>query len=136
MFFEKDTPFRVPRRAVRRWIKDTVKQEGRQQRNINIITTGDPELTQINIEYLDRSYRTDVISFLYEEEKGIEGEVYISIDTVIENARKFKTTPELEWLRVVIHGVLHLLGYEDQNPDQKERMRSREDHYLERFPGK
>ncbi len=93
----------------------------------------DSFLLSINQKYLSHDYFTDIISFDYSQEKIIEGELYISIERVFENAGLFKQNKQKELHRVIIHGVLHLLGYKDKLKSQIETMRFKEDYYLQIF---
>ncbi|MGC9470420.1 MAG: rRNA maturation RNase YbeY [Bacteroidales bacterium] len=135
LFFEKKLPFRENKRKVVQWIRYVLEKEGKKAGSINIITTGDREIERLNKEFLGRSYSTDVISFPMNRGEKIEGEIYISLDTVTENAKQFKVTAREEWRRVVIHGILHLIGYVDDKREEQQIMREKEDYYLERFPG-
>ncbi|HDR90174.1 MAG TPA: rRNA maturation RNase YbeY [Bacteroidetes bacterium] len=134
LFFEKKLPFREKKRKVVRWIQYVIEKEGKKSKRINIITTGDREIIKLNKKFLGRSYRTDVISFPMNGGIEIEGEIYISLDTVTENAIQWGVTTREEWRRVVIHGILHLIGYLDNNRDEQRIMKEKEDYYLERFP--
>jgi len=102
---------------------------------INIILTNDIHLRKINIDYLDRDYFTDIITFNYSESQVVNGDLFISLERVNENARKFGEEKEIELLRVMIHGVLHLIGYDDAYADDKKQMRNKENKYLASFTG-
>ena len=87
----------------------------------------------MNKEYLQHNYFTDIITFDNStEKKTVEGDIFISVDMVMSNSKKFKTTFQDELHRVMIHGVLHLLGYSDKNPKAQATMRKMEDRWLER----
>ncbi|MPM71293.1 Endoribonuclease YbeY [bioreactor metagenome] len=96
---------------------------------INIIFVNNKEIKKINKEYLEHNYATDVISFCLED-TPLEGEIYISAEIAKSNAIEYKTTWTEELMRYVIHGVLHLLGYEDFSLLDREKMRNLEDKYL------
>jgi rRNA maturation RNase YbeY len=100
---------------------------------INIILTSDENLFAINEKFLNRKYYTDIITFDYSVEKTISGELYISLDRIKENADLYKVTQEIELLRVIIHGILHLLGYKDDNKVNQGKMRNMEDMYINDF---
>jgi len=98
---------------------------------ISIILTNDKKLLQLKNQYFQQDVLTDVITFNLEEDGDpVEGEIYISLNRVSENAREFKQVTRRELKRVIIHGCLHLLGYDDQTPEGKKTMTCMEDHYL------
>ena len=98
---------------------------------ISIILTNDKKLLQLKNQYFQQDVLTDVITFNLEEDGDpIDGEIYISLNRVSENAREFKQNTDRELKRVIIHGCLHLLGYDDQTPEEKKTMTRMEDHYL------
>jgi len=113
------------------WIKKTIKSEGATLISLNYIFCTDEYLREMNIRFLNHKTYTDIITFNYNpSETEIEGEIYISIDRVHENAEIFNIDFPTELNRVIIHGVLHLLGYNDKNKSQKKAMREKEDSYL------
>ena len=98
---------------------------------ISIILTNDKKLLQLKNQYFQQDVLTDVITFNLEENGDpIDGEIYISLNRVSENAKEFKQDTGRELKRVIIHGCLHLLGYDDQTPEGKKTMTRMEDHYL------
>ena len=98
---------------------------------ISIILSNDNKLQQLKKQYFHQDVLTDVITFNLEDEGDpLEGEIYISLTRVSENAREFKQEIETELKRVIIHGCLHLLGYDDHTPEEKKAMTTLEDHYL------
>ena len=98
---------------------------------ISIILTNDKKLLQLKNQYFQQDVLTDVITFNLEEDGDpIDGEIYISLNQVSENSREFKQETGRELKRVIIHGCLHLLGYDDQTPEGKKTMTRMEDHYL------
>jgi len=111
------------------WVESCIKSEGKLPGNINIIFCSDDYLLGINQEYLDHDYYTDIITFPLEEDP-LEGDLYISLDRVLENADKRQIVLKDEIDRVIIHGVLHLLGYNDKSVSDKVQMTKKEDHYL------
>lgn len=113
------------------WITRVIRGEERKIGKIDFIFTDDANLLGINREFLNHDYLTDVISFDYSGENGIVGEVYISIDRVKENAGIYGSSFSEELRRVMVHGALHLCGYNDGNESEAERMREREDHWLD-----
>lgn len=105
--------------------------EGASNTDINIVLVDDPYIERLNRQFLHTVGPTDVLAFPLGTEGGrIEGEVYISVDTAERQAREYGVALEAELLRLVAHGLLHLLGYEDQTAEQKETMTRREDEYL------
>lgn len=131
-FFSEDIPFKPPYpRKTKSWIKQTIAKEKKTPGDLNFIFCSDDYLLQINIDYLNHQTYTDIITFDNSEDpKFIEGDIFISIDRVRENALKFNRPFEEELRRVIIHGVLHLIGYSDKSNEQKIVMRRKEDAYL------
>jgi probable rRNA maturation factor len=113
------------------WIKRVVKAEKSAVHSLNYVFCSDRYLLGINQEYLNHDTLTDIITFDYTEKHAfLEGEIYISVPRVRENARKLSVDFETELHRVVIHGVLHILGYKDKTPKDKAAMRAAEEKYL------
>lgn len=115
---------------VRVAIEYVVGEESRKLGEINIIFTSNANLLQINQEFLKHNYFTDVITFGNSFKNYVAGEIFISVDQVRINADRYKTSPNVELFRVIIHGVLHLIGYSDENEQDKAKMKIKEDHYL------
>ncbi len=111
-------------------IKFLIKNEGKRNGELAIIFCSDNYLLNVNIEFLNHNYYTDIITFNYCENSIISGDLFISIERVKENASKFNTTFKHELYRVIFHGILHLIGYNDKTEDEKILMRSKEDFYL------
>ena len=118
------------KRQVNAWIKDCVRKEHRKAGTINIILVSDKRLLEINRTYLNHNYYTDIITFNYNQKDVISGDLYISLKRVIENAKEFNISEVNELLRVIIHGVLHLIGYNDKKKNEQGIMRGKEDLYL------
>jgi probable rRNA maturation factor len=114
-------------------IEEVIMKEGRISGDLNFIFTDDESLRRINKQFLKHDYFTDVISFGYNSENKIEGEIYISIDTVRENSINYNVSLKKEVIRIMVHGVLHLLGYDDKSRSEKEKMRLMEDLILRDF---
>lgn len=131
-FFEEEVKFKLPHpRKTSNWIKESIKKEKKKLVELNYIFCSDKYLREINIQYLKHKTYTDIVTFDTSEGPGlIQGDIFISIDRVRENAAKFNTEFEEEIHRVIIHGVLHLLGYSDKSSRKKSSMRKKEDAYL------
>ena len=114
---------------IQQWILQTIEEEGGTLSFINYIFCSDTYLHRINVEYLDHDTYTDIITFPYSDET-IESDIFISIDRIRENAKTFNVSFERELHRVMIHGVLHLLGYGDKTEEEQKAMRGREDFWL------
>ena len=133
-FFCEDVKYNLKNRLlIKRWIKETIRLENSSTGSINYIFTSDNNLLRINKEYLKHNYYTDIITFNYCEENIISGDIYISIDTVANNAAYFGVTFIEELFRVMVHGILHLIGYNDSKDEEKLIMRQKENFYLERL---
>lgn len=97
---------------------------------INYIFCNDEYLKDLNIKYLDHDYYTDIITFETASNNGLCGDIFISVDTVIQNASRFVTTPENEFHRVIAHGLLHLIGFKDKTDEEFVEMKRQEDYCL------
>ncbi len=116
---------------LKNWLNNSIIEEGKELEHLNIIFCDDNYLHALNKKYLGHDTFTDVITFpLSEKKETLEGDIFISIDRITENSSNFKATFDEELRRVMIHGVLHLLGYKDNTPTEKTRIKEKEDHYL------
>ena len=126
-FFNKDIKFTLTDKLLlKKWIKEVVSSYGNRVGDINIILCDDPSILEINNQFLGHDYYTDIITFDYTEEKVINGELYISIDTVRANAQEYGQSFPDELHRVIIHGILHLCGLDDHCEEDIKEMREAE----------
>ena len=121
------------KRFIKSWIKDIIQQNKKELGDINYIFCSDEKILEINKEFLKHDYYTDIISFDYCEVNKINGDIFISIDTVKSNSIKYKTEFVEELHRVIIHGVLHFLGFKDKTKADAEKMREAENKALIRL---
>ena len=116
------------------WLKEVVRLEGRDLGALTYIYCTDPYLRSVNAKYLKINTLTDVIAFEYNEGKEVSGDVFISVDRVRENADHYKVPLHTELRRVMVHGLLHLVGYRDKTSKEKALMTEKEDLYLSLHP--
>lgn len=117
--------------AVADWISNIVSRENMELGYLNYMFCDDEKILEVNKQYLDHDYYTDIITFDQSEEEGlIEADIFISIDTVKSNSKEMNTSFEEELHRVIIHGVLHLCGYGDKTTEEQKLMRKKEDECL------
>lgn len=116
---------------IRNWIRTVIQNEDAEPGHLQFIFCNDESLLEINKTFLNHHTLTDIITFNYNEELGgISGDIFISYERILDNAVKYKVSPETELRRVIVHGVLHLLGYDDKDMASKQLMRSKENYYL------
>jgi probable rRNA maturation factor len=135
VFFAEDVenPIASQEEKYNQWLMDVATSENKIIENISYIFCSDDYLLDINIKHLNHDYYTDIITFPYKEGDFIESDIFISTDRVAENAQEYGETFENELKRVMVHGILHLIGYKDKSPEQSEKMRAKEDEYIARF---
>jgi len=135
-FHFEDVAFDLPdEQMLTDWLLNVADSEGKEFVEVNYIFCSDERLREMNVEFLDHDYYTDVITFPYAE-NAVHGDVFISSERVADNAQTLGFSFEHELCRVLVHGVLHLAGYLDKTEEAERVMREREDFYLNRiFPG-
>tara|TARA_B110001454_G_scaffold194429_1_gene195985 strand:- start:134 stop:556 length:423 start_codon:yes stop_codon:yes gene_type:complete len=116
-----------------RWIKNVILEENKELGEVNYIFCDDKYLLKKNIKYLDHDTLTDIITFNYCEGDIISSDIMISIERVMENSSIFENSFSEELNRVMIHGILHLIGYNDKTDGEKEIIRKKEDYYVNKF---
>ena len=131
-FFLEEVRYNLrKKRNIRSWIIQTAENEDHKIGTLNYILTNDEILVQLNRDYLRHFTLTDIITFDLSENEGLlTGDIYISVDRAKENAKKFKETVNNEIKRLMIHGILHLVGYKDKSTSDRELMRAKEEYYL------
>lgn len=135
LFFEEDIKFSLPEKnKTKKWLREVTDLEGQKIGELNYIFCSDEYLYKINVEYLKHKTFTDIITFDSSEQEGIiEGDVFVSIDRVRENAVKENVTFEKELKRVMSHGLLHLMGYKDKKEEESITMREKENIAISLF---
>lgn len=132
-FQNQNITFKIQNKTdLKHWIKKIIEIEKKKLGQLNFVFTSDDELLKINLEYLKHNTYTDIITFDYCENSTINGDILISIERVIDNAKKFGIDFEIELKRVLIHGVLHLCGYNDKTKKDSELMRKKENEALKK----
>jgi probable rRNA maturation factor len=130
-FFNEAISFNLrDKRKLKTWFEYVLSFEKRSLGDINFVFSSDDYVLQINQQYLNHDYYTDIITFNYNKKQVINGDIFISIDTIKVNASEFSGSFVEELHRVMIHGILHLIGYNDSNADEVIQMRTKEDFYL------
>ena len=134
IIFSDSTKTKTPsKKKLKRWLNTIAVLEKKKIKNLAYNFCSDEELLQINQGFLKHNTYTDIITFDYCEKDFIVSEIYISTERVAENAKKLKIEFEEELLRVIAHGLLHLCGYKDKNPEQIKKMRSAENRAIKLF---
>lgn len=133
IYFQSQSDFSLSSEEEERrslWVQDAIRNSGNHCGEITYIFCSDEEVLEINQKYLQHDTYTDIITFDYSQDDLISGDIFISIDRVKENAEQFKVSFEHELARVMIHGVLHLLGFDDHSEEEKKEMRRQEDKHI------
>ncbi len=130
-YYFVDTQFKLKDKTrIKKWLKLVAESEVYVLGDISVIFCSDNYILDINQKYLQHDYFTDIITFDYSEGTKISGDLFISVDSVRENSIEYGTDFEDELHRVIVHGILHLIGYDDHNDEDIRLMRSKEDYYL------
>ena len=134
-YFSEGISFKVPNpRKTSSWIKSVIQVNKAKLKEVSFIFCSDSYLLQMNQSFLNYNTLTDIITFDYSKSRNaLEGEIYISVERVLENAEKFEVSFEQEIKRVMIHGILHLLGFKDKKVKEKAQMRKKEEACLSLF---
>ena len=118
---------------MKNWIQEVIRLNNHQTGHLSFVFCTDDYLLEVNKKFLNHDYYTDIITFDYNESNSVSGDFIISIDRIKENALIHQCTFHLELYRVIIHGVLHLLGFSDKTETQQKKMRELEDRYLAQY---
>ena len=130
--FNYETDYKLSNEEVSRaWIRSCIKDYGFKEGEINYVFCDDTYLLKLNQEFLNHDTLTDIISFDYTMGKLLSGDIFISVERVIENAKKYSQSTDNEIHRVIIHGLLHFMGFKDKTKEEKSGMRSEENNCLE-----
>ena len=133
-FHFHDVQFQLgPKRPLKAWISNSIREEGLILGEINVIFCSDEHLLTLNREHLEHDYYTDIITFDYRQGQVVSGDLFISYDRVLDNAKKFTASSKQETYRVVIHGIMHLCGYFDKKKNDVKLMRFKENYYLSKI---
>lgn len=135
--YYKNVKFRLRKtREIKNWIVQVIRSEEKEPGDLSFIFASDKYIKEINKEFLNHNYNTDVIAFDYKKGNVINGEIYLGINKIRKNAVQYKNTILNEVLRVMVHGVLHIIGYDDKTEIEEKKMKKMEDIYLEIFKEK
>ena len=131
-FFSEDVDYTIDKiEETTTWINSIINSYSKIPGELTYIFCSDEYLLKLNIEHLDHDTLTDIITFDYTNAGIISGDVFISIDRITENAKKFEVSFQEELQRVMAHGILHLIGFKDKSDEEKKEMREAENHALE-----
>ena len=134
VYLSEDTPFRFDGKKQRtsRWLREVARRAGREIGDLSVVFCSDPYILGVNREYLGHDYYTDIITFDYCEGDLLSGDLIISVDTVRANAAEYGAASfEEELCRVIVHGLLHLIGFDDHTDAERKEMRAQENAALE-----
>jgi len=124
----------LEKQKINRWIKEIASEYNKKVGDLAYIFCSDERILEVNKQYLNHDYYTDIITFDYSENSIVSGDIFISLDTVRSNAEEFQVSFEEELKRIMIHGVLHLCGQDDKTPELKVQMTEKENKALQKFP--
>jgi rRNA maturation RNase YbeY len=133
VFYEDIRHFKIDKLLINSWTDQLIASEGKLSGSINIIFCSDEYLEKINREYLNHNFPTDIITFNYNDNNLISGDLFIGVNQVKLNAAEYLQNFKTELCRVIFHGVLHLCGYNDKNKTERKIMTEMEDKYLREF---
>ena len=129
-FNNDDVSINLKKLILKRWIKKVIESYGLKSGDINYIFCSDDKILEVNRQYLQHDYYTDIITFDYDQNRTVNGDMFISVDTVKSNSLQYAPSFTDELHRVIIHGVLHLCGLKDKTPHDEKNMRAAEDAAL------
>ena len=130
IFYEDIQPLKIKKNTIKKHIKNLINSELKVFGELSIVFCSDEYLLKMNKQYLNHDYYTDIITFNYVEGNTISGDLFISVDRTHENAINYKKEPHNELIRVIFHGILHLVGYNDKTDEEKKIMKEKEEFYL------
>ena len=132
--FNYETDFQLDNEnAMASWLSTVILSENKKEGDINYVFCDDVYLHQINMEYLNHDTLTDIISFDYSIGNELHGDIFVSVERVLDNAQDFKVSFDDELKRVLVHGVLHYCGYKDKSPEEEIQMRQKEEEKMALF---
>lgn len=130
VFYEDVEPLNISLPLLEKYILHLISEENKSAGDLSIIFCSDEYLLDINVKFLEHNYFTDIITFNYCIDDIISGDLFISLERISDNSNTYNSTFHKELYRVIFHGVLHLIGYEDKTDDEQVIMRQKEDYYL------
>ncbi|MFZ1080620.1 MAG: rRNA maturation RNase YbeY [Candidatus Kryptoniota bacterium] len=133
LFVNHELAPKLERGRIALLVRQIIRDEKKKADNINVVLVNDDYILDVNQKFLNHNYKTDVISFDLSENEKIDGEVYVSVDRAKAQAGRYKVSLEMEILRLIVHGILHLTGLNDKTRSEKLRMRKRENVFIQQF---
>jgi rRNA maturation RNase YbeY len=132
--YYRNVKFRLGKtKDIKNWIVQVIRSEGKRTGDLSFFFLPDKDLREINRQFLEHDYNTDVIAFDYGSAGTVSGEIYMSIETIRRNSTVYGTRIKEEILRVMVHGTLHLIGYDDSDEAARKEMSAKEDYYLSKM---